>query len=122
MDYEAHWNHIDSHFWAWLAGFIDGDGCIGAHKGGKTSSGTQMYPLRITISQKDRTILDQIRDILGAGNISRHNRTLPVVCVHYSLRFGPAISRTLCKFIQPHLRIKQQQAIDAMQFRRPNNG
>lgn len=53
--------------WDWLAGFIDGDGWFGKEK----HSGI-LYAY-LYISQKDKSLLEEIRDFLGSGCITKTN-------------------------------------------------
>ncbi len=81
-------------FWAWLAGFIDGDGCIGCYSG----------KARVTIAQKDLAPLQYILWMLGYGSIaSIKGQDL------YAAAFGPAASRELCRRVLPYLRTKKRQ-------------
>lgn len=62
----------DPEFWAWFAGFTDGEGCFGitlSHTGGKT------YPqpfFKIAVRADERPILEEIRDRLGCGRVRVH--------------------------------------------------
>ncbi len=86
-------------YWAWLAGFVDGDGSIGTY----VNNG---YPtIRLSIAQKDRLVLEEIRQDLGVGSISG---TLLVL--------GPAATREVLRRMMPYLRVKRfraQEALDA---------
>jgi hypothetical protein len=89
-------------FWAWLAGFIDGDGCIGIYK----QSG-YMSP-RLTFTQKDRAILDHIISVLGTGSIKQHTEKDAMVTTFggdpvFQLSFGSGATRKICARVSPYL-------------------
>ena len=64
---EQAWDKYSDTFWAYLSGFIDGDGCIylGKAKTGKYIS----FQTVISVSQKDDYILQVFKKLLG-GNIN----------------------------------------------------
>lgn len=51
--------------WAYLAGFIEGDGCLGLHKG------TRGLSTALIVVQKEREILDYFQSLTGVGNVSK---------------------------------------------------
>ena len=85
--------------WAWLAGFIDGDGCIRTWiRDGRRKFG-------ITIAQKDPTQLYWIQERLG-GNIAGVRRG-----TNYQLRwFSREVVRDMIEHMLPYLRVKQEAA------------
>jgi hypothetical protein len=64
---EQAWDKYSDTFWAYLSGFIDGDGCVylGKAKTGKYTS----YQSVVSVSQKDSYILQIFKKLLG-GNIN----------------------------------------------------
>jgi hypothetical protein len=53
---------------AWCAGFYSGEGCLTSAKGKRF-----MY-LRMSVSQKDKRVLEQFQNIVEAGTIYFHKR------------------------------------------------
>jgi hypothetical protein len=67
----------DPEFWAWFAGFVDGEGCFGitlSHTGGR--SYPQPY-FRIAVRADERPILETIRKRLGCGRVRVHTPGSP---------------------------------------------
>ena len=90
-------------FWAYFAGFLDADGCIGIYKQTKHE---QIYHVaRVIISQKDREVLDYFRSVLKTGWVSKCGKTSAGNTMH-QLVFGSAVSREICRKVLPYLRIK----------------
>lgn len=88
-----------SHFWAWLAGFIDGDGCIGLY-------GAYNNPT-VVIAQKDRKILERIRDDIGVGAIGKRGGTMGGDGMH-AITWGAAAAQSICEKILPYLRVPEK--------------
>lgn len=83
-------------FWAWLAGFIDGDGSISSYQ---RKHGQPVW--MIQIAQKNKDILELIVDSIGVGSIHPQNQEGRV---YWALSFGSRATRLLCEKIQEHLR------------------
>lgn len=96
---------------AYIAGFIDGEGCITIlkNKKGKYSS---YYALTLTIAQADKLALEDLSAIIGGGKIYKSKST----DTHF-LTFAPNDSIFLLKEIRPYLRYKKDQADLAIEFR-----
>jgi hypothetical protein len=68
----APWVDTDPEFWAWFAGFVDGEGCFGIIKS-RTGGGHWPQPyFKIAVRADERPILEEIRDRLGCGRVSVH--------------------------------------------------
>lgn len=67
MPTKIEWTDVD---WAWLAGFIDGEGSLSLlqQKAPATVAGVTFKP-RMNISNKKRHLLERCREIIGAGAI-----------------------------------------------------
>ena len=50
---------------AWLAGYIDGDGCISIHN----QTGREFRRLSLTIDSTDLCLLERVKDLTGTGTI-----------------------------------------------------
>ena len=85
-------------FWPWLAGFIDGDGCFILIKnkvtGGRIAN--------ISISQKNRKILEYIQSQVGFGCVTQNKRTNFLV-------WSSNQAQKILFHINKHLRLKKKQ-------------
>lgn len=94
---------------AYIAGFIDGEGCL--HIGKRKSGGihkTNGYFIKITISNTNLSILEWIKSIYG-GHIQKIKKGGK--CKDgYQLHFNTQCAINLLDDIQPYLRIKIEQA------------
>lgn len=82
---------------AWLAGFFDGEGCLSA----AFRPGVGAYA-RVQIAQKDRAVLDEIKDLLGFGSIAVYSSG-----VHSYRISDPAHIRTFIELILPYAVVKR---------------
>jgi hypothetical protein len=95
--------------WAYLAGIIDGEGCIGQRKNVK--EGREYRYVRIDIGQKYPALLNWLFDTFEVGRVrtyirkSRNNR----VCFTWRIHGALACSYIL-KGVLPYLVIKREQA------------
>lgn len=96
-------------FWAWLAGFFDGEGCIA----------TVIKPspaLWLKIGQKDRRVLHHIKKNLGVGNIySCYNKTWDSTTYIYAVGRKEDSIR-IYKHILPYAVYKRKPIKLAVQF------
>lgn len=96
----------------WAAGMIDGEGSISlARKGG-----AHCYCLQLDVGNTCRAALVALRDIFGAGNVctkKTHGNRKP----GWQWYVGRAQAAKVLRQIAPYLRIKQQQAAVALEYR-----
>lgn len=59
---------------AWVAGFVDGEGYIGAHDCTKPANKTRAISVLIDVTQVRRLPLDKLYAVLGVGNIHANHR------------------------------------------------
>jgi LAGLIDADG endonuclease len=107
----------DQAFWAYLAGFTDGDGCISR----ETSKGSYHYS-RIRWSQKESesAVLDEIAEFLGRQGIKLTQRNFSVS--HAGHKFpqrelgvtNAADTRLVLHQLLPYLIIKRERAEEAL--------
>lgn len=109
---------------AYLAGIIDGEGCISVVRFKKRNNFN--YASRIQVSMTVKSVLDWIRDFTQVGTVvprkSRHaNRKMAWLWVAESNR-----AASVAKIILPFLKIKIRQAENLLAFqsliRKNNNG
>ena len=55
---------------AYIAGFIDGEGCVSAYVYGDRLDGRAHFFTRITVSNTNKDVLDFCREVLGCGKVT----------------------------------------------------
>jgi hypothetical protein len=96
---------------AYIAGFVDGEGCISIARQKKFRSISLSYSLVFTITQADKTVLEYICSILGIGKIYWNGSSKS-----YQLIFPPKNTIDVLSLILPYLRVKKKQAELAFEF------
>jgi hypothetical protein len=100
---------LDSELKAYLAGFLDGDGCINAQLIRRTDYRLG-FQIRISItffqSTKRYWFFLQLKKILQTGSLRKRNDGIS----EYSI-VGSASVKDLCQELLPFLRLKKNQAI-----------
>lgn len=93
---------------AYIAGFFDGEGCIGVYKSMSKQRGKmyQVYFTRMHMSQRDPAIILWLHETLG-GSVRKQGTTHEVYV--WCVDNGEHISAVL-SIIRPYLRIKGEQA------------
>jgi len=97
----------DEQFNIYLAGFVDGEGCMSAGKS-ERGNGTTYY-CRLVISNTNKDILDYIRTKLGAGSISLYAEKKGWK-PSYSYAVSQNEASEALRRIYPYLKIKWRQA------------
>ena len=90
--------------WAYIAGVIEGDGCIGISKRKIESIIGYRYSPYLIIIAKSREYLCLLRDLIGCGWINNGN---PSGCFQFGL--GANDMRNILPKIQPFLILKTRQ-------------
>jgi hypothetical protein len=78
----------DDQFGWWLAGFVDGEGCLFIDNRGSVS-------LRIALRADDLPVLQEIQSRLGVGSVHRSAKASGGRYVCYSIHGGPNCLRAL---------------------------
>lgn len=86
---------------AYVAGFVDGEGCIGIY-----ANGTSLR-LSVQIGQKDKSVLEYVQGVMG-GSLSFKK--------YWTLAWFNAEASDMLKQIQPYLMLKRQQAELCIEF------
>jgi len=97
----------------WLAGFFDGEGCVGIYVHGAYKH----LALSVQVSQKDSSVLHWLGDNWGSSvydNVDDSSRN--------SWTITGKKARLFLADIVPHLRGKRKQAILGMQFQGAKEG
>ena len=105
-------NDLPITFLAWLAGFIDGEGCFDVRslKGRKKHS-TNRYAISLIIANTNKDCLEYIRDGLGCGSLHQlHTKTQGNRKPSYQYQLTGAKAQDVARAIYPYLQIKQAQA------------
>ena len=107
--------------WAWLAGLIDGEGCIVINRQraeGRKDLRTDSFRLFLQVTMGDRRALDHCRKIAGCGSVQPHNvsnkKANAAWCWMTSAKDAEYVLRNVLK----HLIIKQDEALVALDFRK----
>ena len=94
---------------AYIAGFLDGDGCINAQLVRRPQY-RLLFQVRVSItffqSTKRHWFLLQLHKLLGCGYVRKRNDGISEYCV-----VGIASVSALCQELIPYLRLKRAQAI-----------
>jgi len=108
-------------FWIWLAGFIDGEGCIGfRNSGDKYLNGNLRHALRVRIANTNKETLDYIKEEVGFGFIYKAWRQ-PRSSSHkqgYIYEVGNKQASIVLEKIMPNLKTKRLQAELAVEYQR----
>ena len=101
-------NGIKDTFWAWLAGFIDGEGYIVLHKSKNPRYKTGIHWLpRIVIANNSKSTLEFIMQTVGKGTIYSMNKSRS----HWQLHFTSAqLRESVLSNILPYLVTKHREA------------
>jgi hypothetical protein len=97
--------------WAYLAGFIDGEGCLGLRR-----VKTTIRP-RITITNTNKEVLELIRGFVGSGSIckSRTKGEGWKCAYRWQLEGKQSIGKVI-DGVLPHLIVKREQGIVLKRF------
>ena len=115
-------NFTNEQFYIWLAGFIDGEGCVyvSRAKNEQISWGYQ-YSLRLEITQADEVLLNTIKERVNSGCVLQ-NKALARIKgraskrLVYSIKWSSNNAYELLKKVYPYLVVKQKQAKLAIEF------
>lgn len=102
---------------AYVAGIIDGEGCISIYKT-QAKSGNAKYQLQVAVVMREGWLMEMIKDQYG-GNVRRDERNHKLNENHsvvYRWRVGDLKAKAFLKEILPYLRAKSVQAQLALHF------
>ena len=103
--------------WAYVAGIIDGEGCIALHKRtAKTyAAGFQVVP-HLSITNTNQQLIVDIHQFVEAGKITTYKHAKPNWKQPFMLQaYGQDIKRILDGAL-PFLRVKREQALCVLDF------
>ena len=99
----------DSLFYAWLAGFVDGEGCFSISKR-KSITGRISYHASIAISNTFRQVLMEISSTLGYGSVGQTAKPTSLHRASNQYQASGVEALMLAQNLRPHLRVKGAQA------------
>jgi hypothetical protein len=85
-------------FWSWLTGFYESEGSCGCYTNGRKGN---KHRLMVSLAQKDRRVLDYIKDTVERGTIAKNKTTYGVI---HAWRLCSADARWFLKQIRPYMR------------------
>lgn len=95
--------NINKDFLIWLVGFFEGEGSCGCYlsEKNKHGKGFTQYKLQATISQKEREILDHIKEVLQCGSVAINKGSYGLM---YHWRVDSLQARLFLNMIFPFLK------------------
>jgi len=113
-------NELTETEWAYLAGFIDGDGCITINVGGTKGSVTPSHRLLLLITQANKEYLEKWCARVGLGRVyAIHSGESPIQGTKqcYNWQMSGRQAEAVLRKVLPYLDIKREQAEIAIKFR-----
>jgi len=98
---------------AYIAGIVDGEGCIGIYR--RWNRG---YFIQITITNTDKTLLSWLSRKLRANAVKALNDKRPNNRATFSVTVDRVRAFDVLQRIQPYLKVKARQAKLAIRFKR----
>lgn len=111
-------DELDSSWWAYLAGIIDGEGtiCI-AHKNRKKHKESRYHQPYLSITQADVPYIEWLYGVLGElGNIHIRFKGQHRIQCSWNIYSGKAVA--VLERVLPYLRIKKLQAEGAIELQK----
>lgn len=107
---------------AWLAGFFDGDGSVGIYRRKARDTHPEEWFVRVSIGQKERRVLDLIKQELGGylhhrGSTNKHGRYGEV----WELIWTHKKAEPILELIAPYVLVKADEVRIAQEFRALKN-
>lgn len=101
---------------AYLAGVIDGEGCIGIRRTKRTGScKSTRYSAAVTVGNTSRVLIEQLVRAFGVGCVTyRYPTKTKRACYLWSLSSRGA--REVLRAVQPYLIVKREQAAVLLEF------
>lgn len=97
---------------AYIAGFLDGEGCISFYKR-QSSVGVKLFAYNCK-----RSVLDWMAEITGVGSVTTHSRESAKHAQAYYWQLNGRAVTTLLAEVRPYLRLKGEQADLAIEAER----
>jgi len=101
-------------FCAWVAGFVDGEGCLTITRS-RNKVGTWTFTPVVVIANTVRAPLDEIHRRAGVGSVNTRPRPAPFK-TQYQYTVGSQNAQRFIRAIRPYLRVKGAQADILLRF------
>ncbi len=101
---------------AYIAGFVDGEGCISISKSSSRGSRNTTYGPNVDITNTNKEILLTIQKILRLGSLESQKRYSSKHKPAWNLDFKAGEAKQLLLLIRPYLRLKKRQADLLLEF------
>ncbi len=108
-------NQITNTQLSYIAGIIDGEGCIGLYAG-KSSYGNIRYNAKLLITNTNTNLLNWLKDTTGLGNIYKNFVTNTNWKQAYRWEVCPNSMRELLPLISQYLIVKKNQCDIILQY------
>ena len=114
-------NLTDEQFYIWLAGFMDGEGCIYVSRTKNSNRWGYQYTLRVELTQANKQLLEDIIERVGFGS-NIWNKALNAIKNRkskrnvYAIKWSSRQAHELLKKIYPYMVVKKAQASLGMEF------
>jgi hypothetical protein len=102
----------DREFFIWLAGFIDGEGCIGVRARGRSNN---VGAMRLHITNTNKEVLVEIKERLG-GSFYKSADDDGVRKASYVWEVSAQKARFILEMVLPFLKVKKSVAKLALDF------
>ena len=102
--------------WAWLAGIIDGEGCVSVKRRRDKKTGSLHYDLRLIVQMTHEPTIKNIKRITSVGRISTRSWQKPEWRLVYTWECGDRTAVSVLRCCLPYLVTKRAQAILGMEF------
>jgi len=108
---------LDAITLAYVAGIVDGEGCIRIDKAkGRTSKRGYCYVLVLTVSNTNEWLCQHLKNLFGGCTFACYHQKPRKVC--WEWRVAALKARAVLEQIAPYLTIKKPQAELALQFQK----
>jgi hypothetical protein len=103
--------------YAYVAGIVDGEGCIDLHVNGKRKCGKNNYAIRLTVGNTNQWVIEMLHMQFGGHvSIGRKKDTNPLHSKVYVWEVSSLKAYKVLNLVIPFLQIKKQQALLAIQY------
>lgn len=102
---------------AYIAGIIDGEGCITIQPNLRRGAKSKSYSLRCLIATTDYGLMEWVQKTVGMGRIHPRN-SRPGNLQGWNYVASSSMAEELLREVFPYLVVKQNQALIAFEFRK----
>jgi len=99
----------------WIAGIIDGEGCISVRKRYDSNNKTGHFDVRISVANTDFAMVKSLKKIIGLGGL-QFKRTIPPRQDYWRYAIGGKSGWQLLELLLPYLVTKHKRALIAIEL------